>query len=112
MIGGPEEKCYRQQDRLDGFKARRTMRGLIDEVSNRDHGQRKCGKNVMRIGWKELGKSVPHDKHPNAGQRDHTENYRERAMRPVKTNIHSPLLPTRQKETIKRSGRAWSALPR
>ena len=105
LIGGPEEKGNRQQYRLDGFPARRPMRGLIDEVGTRDHGQRKCGKNVMSVGWKEPGKCVPRDKHPNTGQRDHAKNQGKSPVNPVETSIHRPLLPTGQKETIKR----WEA---
>jgi len=90
LIGSPKEKGNCQQDCLDDFKARRPMRGLVDEIGEGDHGQRKCGQKVMRPGRKELGKSVPYEQHRNASQRDCAENHRESAMRPVKTNIHRP----------------------
>ena len=101
LIGSPEEKGDGQQDRFDDFQARRSMRRLVDKVSDCDQGERKCGKNIMRSGGKEPRRGIPDQQNSDACERDHAKEYRKDAVGAVQTSVHTPLSPTLHKETVK-----------
>lgn len=64
------------------------MNGLIDEVGERDHGERKGAEKVVGAGGKEGRGNVPHQESGNAGERDGSQEDGDGSVGSVEAGVH------------------------
>src|SRR5207302_398294 len=66
----------------------RAVGALIDQVGERDHGQREGGHWVVRFGWKKRGEGIQCEQGGDACQRDHSKNDWRHAVSTIDPAIH------------------------
>jgi hypothetical protein len=64
------------------------MDGLVDEVGEGDHGERKSAEEVVGACRKQGRSNVPHEQNGNAGERDGSQEDRDGAVGSIKTGVH------------------------
>jgi hypothetical protein len=73
LVGCPEQKSDGEQNCFQKFGCAWSADGLVDEICDRDEGERERAKRIVGVAGKTVGKDIPYEKEQDRRHGEHAE---------------------------------------